>query len=331
MVDKANPALNTDEQCKLAGIAKSTLYYKPRAEKEENIELMNRIDELHTLRPCYGARRLQKKLSAADNAINIKRIRRLMKKMELSIAYPKPNTSKAMPMHKKYPYLLRGLEITRSNQVWSMDITYVKMSRGYMYLTAVIDWHSRYVLSWKVSNTMTIDFCKDCLQEAIHKHGQPEIFNTDQGSQFTSPYFINIWQENNLPEVKISMDGRGRATDNAFIERLWRSVKQENIYRNKYADGASLYTGLNDYFTYYNTERMHQSLKYQTPKSIYKSAYTKDQNQTSEKQLLLTNDIPKPILLCSTISPTIGVHYNLHSAPFFGCLQLPNNCKRKRS
>jgi putative transposase len=182
MIDKTNKQINISEQCELAGVSKSSVYYKPRPEKEENIALMNQIDELHTARPYYGARRIQKQLTTAENPVNVKRVRRLMKKMALNVSYPKPNTSKQMPMHKKYPYLLRGVEINRANQAWSMDITYIKMSRGYMYLTAVIDWHSRYVLAWKTSNTMTIDFCKDCLQEAIDNYGKPEVFNTDQGS-----------------------------------------------------------------------------------------------------------------------------------------------------
>jgi putative transposase len=267
MIDKTHEQLSITEQCELADLSKSTLYYKPRAEKPENVDLMNRIDEVYTKRPYYGARRIQQTLSTAEKRINIKRIRRLMKKMGLLTIYPKRDLSRPAPHHKKYPYLLRGLTTERPNQVWSTDITYVKMNRGYMYLIAVIDWHSRFVLSWKTSNTMTIDFCRACLQEAIDNYGTPEIFNTDQGSQFTSPAFISIWDKH--PEVKISMDGKGRATDNAFIERLWRSVKQENIYANEYEDGASLWTGLHDYFTFYNNERIHQSLNYKTPNEIY--------------------------------------------------------------
>jgi putative transposase len=269
MLDKTNEQINISKQCELAGVSKSSVYYKMRPEKDENIALMNQIDELHTTRPYYGARRIQKQLTSEEKPVNVKRIRRLMKKMALNVSYPKPSTSRQMPMHKKYPYLLRGVEINRVNQVWSMDITYLKMNRGYMYLTAVIDWHSRYVLSWKVSNTMMVGFCKECLQEAIDNYGKPEVFNTDQGSQFTSPQFISIWEENNLQEVKISMDGRGRATDNAFIERLWRSVKQENVYRNNYKDGMGIWLGLVEYFDFYNSERLHQSLDYQTPEKIY--------------------------------------------------------------
>jgi len=271
MINKQHEQLSIAEQCELADVTRSTLYYKPRAEKPENIELMHRIDELHTRRPYYGARRIQQHLTTPEQRINLKRIRRLMRKMGLMANYPKPNLSKAAKAHKKYPYLLRGLPITYANQVWSTDITYIKMKNGFMYLVAVMDWYSRKVLSWKLSNTMTIDFCRQCLQEAIDHYGSPQIFNTDQGSQFTSPYFISIWEENKKQEVQISMDGRGRATDNAFIERLWRSIKQENIYCNNYEDGASLWVGLSEYFDYYNHERKHQGLDYQTPEQIYNS------------------------------------------------------------
>ncbi|TSA50245.1 MAG: IS3 family transposase [Sphingobacteriales bacterium] len=241
MIKKENTALSIAAQYELADVNRSTLYYKPREESVANKELMNRIDELFTRKPFLGARRIQKHLQTIEVPLNIKRIRRLMKKMGLEASFPKRNLSKANHAHRKYPYLLRGLEIKYVNQVWSTDITYIKMKNGFMYLIAVMDWHSRKVLSWKISNTMTIDFCRECLQEAIDNYGAPEIFNTDQGSQFTSPYFINIWKENKKDEVQIIMDGRGRATDNAFIERLWRSVKQEDIYRKDYEDGASLW------------------------------------------------------------------------------------------
>ncbi|MBS1764006.1 MAG: IS3 family transposase [Bacteroidetes bacterium] len=203
------------------------------------------------------------------NVYNIKRIRRLMYKMGLIAQYPKRNTSRIAPGHKKYPYILRNMSITQNNQVWSMDITYIPLSNGFMYLTAVIDWHSRYILSYKLSNTMTVEFCKSCKQEAIDNYGSPQIFNTDQGSQFTSERFTNIWQENKLENVQISMDGRGRATDNAFIERVWRSVKQEKIYANKFKTGTDLWLALTEYFNFYNHDRSHQSLAYKTPAQVY--------------------------------------------------------------
>lgn len=269
MINKSDKKLTLTKQCELAGINKSALYYQHRAEPQANIELMNRIDTLHTIHPYYGSRRIQKNLQRDGNSYNIKRIRRLMFKMGIITSYPKRNLSKAAPLHKKYPYLLRNTSVTRNNQVWSIDITYVPMSKGFMYLTAVIDWHSRYVLSWKLSNTMTIEFCKACLQDAIDQYGSPEIFNSDQGSQFTSERFINIWQENNLKDVQISMDGRGRATDNAFIERVWRSVKQEKIYQNTFEDGTALWMALVEYFNFYNHDRLHQSLSYKTPAEAY--------------------------------------------------------------
>ena len=269
LVDKSNKKLTMTRQCELAGINKSSLYYHKRPETEANLSLMIKIDALHTRHPYFGAKRIQKNLGRKGDLYNIKRIRRLMYKMEILTHYPKRNLSKPAPGHKKYPYLLRNVPITHNNQVWSTDITYIPMRKGFMYLAAVIDWHSRCVLSWKLSNTMTIEFCKSCLQEAIDQHGAPEIFNSDQGSQFTSEKFTDIWKENNLPHVKISMDGRGRATDNAIIERLWRNVKQEKIYPNAYEDGTSLWMAMVEYFNFYNDERLHQSLDYRTPAEIY--------------------------------------------------------------
>jgi putative transposase len=269
MIDKANKGLTFTRQCELAGINKSTLYYERRKEPQANVEVMNRMDVLHTEHPYYGSRRLQQVLQRDGHVYNIKRIRRLMYKMGILTVYPKRNLSKSSPGHKKYPYLLRGTEITRNNQVWSIDIPYIPMSKGFMYLTAVIDWHSRYVLSWKLSNTMTVTFCKECLQEAIDQYGSPEVFNSDQGSQFTSEKFTHIWKENKLEQVQISMDGRGRATDNAFIERVWRSVKQEKIYINKYENGTELWMALVEYFNFYNHDRPHQSLNYKMPAKLY--------------------------------------------------------------
>ncbi len=207
MVDKAHKQLTLTRQCELLAINKSSLYYERRAENAVNKELMKQIDEIHTAHPYYGVRRIKAAIQRKGSSYNVKRIRRLLFKMEILTDYPKRNLSKMAPGHKKYPYLLRGLPVTKNNQVWSTDITYIPMENGFMYLTAVIDWHSRYILSWKLSNTMTVEFCKSCLQEAIDNYGTPEIFNTDQGSQFTSEKFTNIWIENNAEKVKISMDG----------------------------------------------------------------------------------------------------------------------------
>lgn len=274
MINK-NDSLSLTRQCELVEINKSSLYNHKRVESDTNMELMQQIDILHTKHPYFGARRIQKAFSRKDLHFNIKRIRRLMVKMGILTHYPKKNLSKSAPGHKKYPYLLRNLPITRNNQVWSTDITYIPMKNGFMYLTAIVDWHSRFILSWKLSNTMTIEFCKECLQEAIDNYGLPEIFNSDQGCQFTSEKFIKIWEENNLGQVKISMDGKGRATDNAFIERVWRSVKQEKIYSGNFKDGNELWIALVEYFNFYNNERQHQSLDYLTPAEIY---FKKDLN-----------------------------------------------------
>lgn len=267
MIEKEHKPLPLYRQCELLGLSRTTAYYKPKPEKQENILLMGKIDKLHTEKPYLGVRRIHRQMMAENFHVSKRRIRRLMHKMGIIPIYAKKNLSRPAPEHKKYPYLLRDVAIERVNQVWSMDITYVPMKYGYMYLTAVMDWYSRKVLAWKTSNTMTIEFCRSCLQDAIDTFGTPEIFNTDQGSQFTSTQFTSIWK--NYPQVIISMDGRGRATDNAFIERLWRSVKEECIRLNVYDNGASLYVGLHDYFADYNSKRLHQGLQYKTPDEMY--------------------------------------------------------------
>lgn len=266
MLDRENKTIGIIRQCDLLTLSPSVLYYKPKPESEENLSLMKRIDELCTQHPYYGSRRIQRKLFREGRNLNLKRIRRLMRKMGILAVYPGKKTTVPNILHKKYPYLLRDVPVERVNQVWSMDITYVPMKCGYMYLTAVMDWYSRKVLSWKVSNTMTVNFCRECLQHAMDNFGSPEIFNTDQGCQFTNVRFLSIW---NGTQTKISMDGKGRASDNVFIERLWRSVKYENIFLNAYENGGDLFAGLFAYFHLYNTERPHQSLQYQTPDEVY--------------------------------------------------------------
>jgi putative transposase len=289
MIDKTNKKITMTRQCELAGINKSSLYYERRKEPQSNLELMKRIDILHTEHPYYGSRRLQQVLQRDGEVYNIKRIRRLMYKMGIITQHPKRNLSKPAPGHKKYPYLLRDIPITHNNQVWSMDITYVPMSKGFMYLTAAMDWHSRYVLSWKLSNTMTVDFCKECLQDAIENYGAPKIFNSDQGSQFTSEKFTGIWQENKQDHVQISMDGRGRATDNAFIERVWRSVKQEKIYTAHFENGTTLWMALAEYFNFYNYDRPHQSLSYKTPADIYQPLVMNRLTDTNKEKVTKRN------------------------------------------
>ena len=234
----------------------------------EDVEIMNRIDAQYTATPFYGSRRMTAHLRAMGVLINRKRVQRLMRQMGLAGMAPGPNTSKPHPEHRVYPYLLRGLVIDRPGQVWSTDVTYIRLRHGFVYLVAIMDWYSRKVLSWRISNTMDTAFCVDCLEEALQRHGAPEIFNTDQGSQFTSAAFLRVLQEHS---VQISMDGRGRALDNVFVERLWRSVKYEDIYLKAYEGVPELLVGLTEYFEFYNGHRPHQSLGYATPDQVYRS------------------------------------------------------------
>lgn len=258
--------ISKEKQCELLSIHRSGLYYRPIGESKENLEIMRKLDEQYFLTPFYGVNRLTVWLQLQGYAVNPKRVRRLMKLINWQTIYREPRTTISEKSHYKHPYLLRDVKIERNNQVWSMDITYIPMRKGFMYLTAIIDLHSRFVVNWSLSNTMTAEWCTQVLDEAIQKHGKPEIFNTDQGSQFTSDEFIKKLKDN---EIQISMDGKGRALDNIFIERLWRSVKYENVYLNVYENGVDLYKGLNQYFNFYNKERMHQSLNYKTPNQLY--------------------------------------------------------------
>ena len=258
--------ISVRRQCALAGVARSSWYYQPRGESEENLLYMRLIDEQYLKTPFYGSPRMCWVLRQKGYNVNEKRVSRLMKVMGLQAIYPKKNLSKAAPGHKIYPYLLRGLKIDCPNQVWSTDITYIRMLRGFLYLCAVIDWHSRAVLSWRLSNTMDVDFCIETLEDALESGIKPEIFNTDQGSQFTSPKFTQILLDH---KVQISMDGRGRALDNVFIERLWRDVKYEHVFLHEYENGADLYKGLEAYFHFRNKERPHEALGYKTPWDVY--------------------------------------------------------------
>ena len=266
MVDKNYTDLSVVKQCRILGIHRSGLYYQPRPESEENLRIMRMLDEQYMKTPFYGMPKLKDWLKRQGILINHKRLKRLMKKMGWKTLYRYKSTSKRDQQHPVYPYLLKGLQISRPNQVWAMDITYVPMRRGFMYLAAIIDLHTRYVINCSVSNTMTAEWCTQVLQEAFNTHGAPEIFNTDQGSQFTSELFTSVLKGN---EVAISMDGKGRAIDNIFVERLWRSVKYEHVYLHVADDGVKLYEGLCDYFNFYNLERSHQSLDYQTPAEFY--------------------------------------------------------------
>ncbi len=268
MIEMDFDKISISRQCELIGLPRSTFYYEPALESAENLNYMKMIDREYMRHPFYGSRRMADWISVDQAvAVNRKRIQRLMLLMGLEAIYPKPRTTEARKEHKKYPYLLRDVEIIRPNQVWSADITYIPMKTGFMYLVAIIDWYSRYVLSWQLSNTMDASFCVDALNLALRK-GYPSIFNTDQGSQFTCTAHTQILEAN---KIQISMDGRGRAFDNIFIERLWRSLKYEDIYIKNYETVAELYFGLTQYFKFYNQERRHQSLNKQTPLYVYQT------------------------------------------------------------
>ncbi len=263
--------LAVTRQCELAGVSRSTVYahQRPTVDDDEDLLLCRLIDEQYTACPYYGTRRMAVVISARVGfAVNRKRIQRLMQAMGLQGMAPGPNTSRSHPQHPVYPYLLRGLEITRPNQVWSTDITYIRLPKGFAYLVAVMDWYSRKVLSWCISNSLDASFCVDCLEEALRRFGKPDIFNSDQGSQFTSAEFTGVLVRES---IQISMDGRGRAFDNIFVERLWRNVKYEDVYLKGYPTMEELRTGLSNYFGHYNAQRPHQSLQYKTPNVVYAS------------------------------------------------------------
>jgi putative transposase len=258
--------LSIEKQCELMSIHKSGVYYKPRSENEENLLIMRFLDEQYFKTPFYGIRRLTVLLESKGYCINRKRVKRLMKLINWQTIYRKPRTTISDKASYKYPYLLRDLVVERTNQVWATDITYIPMKEGFMYLTAIIDLKSRFILNWSVSNTMSAEWCAEMLKQAIHEHGKPEIVNTDQGTQYTSEVFINVLKSN---QIQISMDGKGRAIDNIFIERFWKTIKYEDVYLKTYKDGLDLHQGIKAFINFYNYERLHQSLDYKTPKSVY--------------------------------------------------------------
>jgi putative transposase len=263
--------LSVRRQCELLGLIRSSLYYEPAGETLEDLRLMRRIDEQYTACPFYGSRRMTAWLVEHGEEVNRKRVQRLMRVMGLEAIYPKPRLSAAGKGHRIYPYLLRDVKVVRPDQVWSTDITYVPMASGFMYLAAVIDWFSRYVIAWRLSNTLDGSFCLEMLDEAL-RGGRPEVFNTDQGVQFTAEAFTGTLES---AGVAVSMDGRGRALDNVFVERLWRSVKYEDIYLRSYEAVPKLHRGLARYFAFYNDERLHQSLDYRTPAAVYRDVSAK--------------------------------------------------------
>ena len=265
MIDRSDK-LPVARQCRLLGLARSSVYYTPQPVSASDLALMRRIDELHLNHPFAGARMLRDLLRLDGLPVGRRHVTTLMKKMGIEALYRRPNTSRKHPQNPVFPYLLRGLEITRPNHVWAMDITYIPMRKGFVYLAAVIDWTTRRVLSWKLSNSLTTDFCIEAVEDAIDRHGKPEIFNTDQGCQFTSNEFVGLLQGHG---IQVSMDGKGRWVDNVFVERLWKSVKYEEVYLHAYDSVAEARQGLQRYFKFYNERRPHSSLDGKTPDSVY--------------------------------------------------------------
>jgi putative transposase len=264
-VERDHPDVSIRRQCELLGVNRGGLYYRPVGESEENVRLMRLLDEQYTRTPFYGSRKMTEWLVTQGHQVNRKRISRLMEVMGIEAVYPQPKLSQPGEGHKIYPYLLRGVRVERVNQVWSTDITYIRMAQGFVYLVAVMDWFSRFVLSWSLSLTMEIDFCLEALRSALRR-GQPEIFNSDQGAQFTSEKFTGALE---AKKIAISMDGRGRCMDNIFIERLWRSLKYEEVYLKDYESVTEARAGIERYFRFYNHQRLHQSLDYRTPAAIH--------------------------------------------------------------
>ena len=265
MIDRKRRKVSLARQCALLDISRAWLYYQPTTPSAEDLELMAKMDRQYLKTPFYGSRKMQAWLQGLGHPAGRNKVRRLMRLMGLEAIYRRPNTSKPAPGHRTYPYLLRGLEVSRVNQVWSADITYILMAKGFLYLVAIMDWHSRHVLAWRLSNTMDVAFCVEALEEALSK-GKPEIFNTDQSSQFTSEAFTGMLLKQG---IQVSMDGKGRYLDNIFVERLWRSVKYEEVYLKAYQNGTEARKGIGAYLDLYNRERPHQALGYRTPGQVF--------------------------------------------------------------
>ena len=265
LIEREQPGISVARQCELVGLARSSYYYQPVPESEENLLLMRLLDEQYTRTPFYGIQKMTAWLRTQGHEVNHKRVARLLRQMGLMAMYPAPRLSQPAERAVRYPYLLRGLAIERVNQVWSTDITYIRLARGFLYLVAIMDWFSRYVLAWRTSISLETAFCLEAIDEAFAR-ARPEIFNHDQGSQFTSSEFTGRLQ---AAGVRISWDGRGRALDNIFVERLWRSVKYEEVYLKEYQSISEAVSGLDAYFQFYNHERLHQALEYQTPEQVY--------------------------------------------------------------
>jgi putative transposase len=273
LVEPRHAKLSISRQCELIELSRSSYYFKAQKLQEEDYSMISRIDEIFTDHPYYGTRRMSKLLGSLGHTIGRKKVRKYYEIMGIEPIYPKMNLSRRNQAHKVYPYLLNDYEIKRPNQVWSADITYIRLHQGFVYLVAIIDWYSRYILSWRISISLESDFCVEALGEALSKYEQPTIFNTDQGVQFTSKGFINVLEERN---IAISMDGKGRALDNVFIERFWRSLKQEKIYRLVLNTVKEAKVAINEYMSFYNTLRLHQSLGYKTPEHMHFSTVAKN-------------------------------------------------------
>ena len=299
MIDRGHKQLSLVRQCTLLNISRASVYYRPVSTRAEDLELMARMDRQYLKTPFYGSRRMKAWLLAEGYLVSRSKVRRLMRLMGLEAIYRRPNTSKPAPGHRVYPYLLKGVDVNRVDQVWAADITYIPMAEGFLYLVAIMDWHSRHVLAWKLFNTMDTDFCVTALEAALGK-GRPEVFNTDQGAQFTSDAFTQTLQERG---IRVSMDGKGRYLDNIFVERLWRSIKYEEVYLKAYQTVAEARVGINAYLEFYNRRRPHQSLGYRTPAQVY-------QKGQAEKRVAAQ----EPGLTSGLVKPSVGAGDSLNLA-----------------
>ncbi len=299
MIDRNHQHLSLVRQCTLLGVSRASVYYRPAPTREEDLDLMALMDRQYLKTPFYGSRRMKAWLLGEGYLVSRKRVRRLMRLMGLEAIYRRPNTSKPAPGHRVYPYLLKGVEVNRVDQVWAADITYIPMAQGFLYLVAIMDWYSRQVVAWKLSNTMDTDLCVAALEEVLAK-GRPNIFNTDQGAQFTSEAFTQTLQERG---IRVSMDGKGRYLDNIFVERLWRSIKYEEVYLKAYQTVSEARTGIDAYLEFYNRQRPHQSLGYRTPAEVY-------QNGQEEKEVPLQEaGLPSGL-----VKPSVGAEDSLNLA-----------------
>ena len=300
MVDREHPVLSTVRQCALLDISRSSLYYRRKETSPEDLAVMKAIDQQYLATPFYVSRRMTVWLQRQGCRARRKRVQRLMRTMGLAAIYRRPRTSLPAPEHKGYPYLLGGMEITRPNQVWAADITYIPMARGFLYLVSIMDWYSRYVVAWRLSNTLDADFCVQALEGALSK-GTPEVFNTDQGSQFTSETFTGLLEQHG---TRISMDGKGRYTDNIFVETLWRTVKYEEVYLKAYSGGREAKAGLDNYFHFYNKQRPHQALGYRTPAEVF----NRDSVQSTEHPWMMRWSSSRPLV---NLGKTAGLSLNV--------------------